>query len=64
MYRQTTLLVLVLATLLAVHGENYGSKFDKIDVDDLLKNERLLNNYVKCLKNAGPCTPDGQDLKG
>lgn len=41
----------------------YDTKYDDIDLDDLLKNDRLRKNYVKCLLNEGPCTPDGQELK-
>lgn len=42
----------------------YDTKFDNIDVEDLLKNDRLLKNYVKCLEYEGPCTPDGKMLRG
>lgn len=42
----------------------YDTKFDNVDVDDLLKNDRLLKNYVKCLEYEGPCTPDGKMLRG
>lgn len=42
----------------------YDTKFDNIDIDDLLKNDRLLKNYVKCLEYEGPCTPDGKMLRG
>ncbi|KAL5285948.1 hypothetical protein ACFFRR_007561 [Megaselia abdita] len=41
----------------------YDTKFDNIDIDDVLKNERLLKNYVKCLQSEGPCTPDGKMLR-
>lgn len=44
--------------------KTYDTKFDNIDIDDLLKNDRLLKNYVKCLENEGPCTPDGKMLRG
>lgn len=42
----------------------YDTKFDNIDINDVLKNDRLLKNYVNCLQNEGPCTPDGKMLKG
>lgn len=42
----------------------YDTKFDNIDIDDVLKNDRLLKNYVKCLQDEGPCTPDGKMLRG
>lgn len=41
----------------------YETRYDNIDLDELLKNDRLRKNYVKCLLNEGPCTPDGQELK-
>lgn len=41
----------------------YETKYDDINLDELLKNDRLRRNYVKCLLNEGPCTPDGQELK-
>lgn len=41
----------------------YDTKYDNIDLSELLKNDRLRKNYVKCLLNEGPCTPDGQELK-
>ncbi|XP_059478966.1 ejaculatory bulb-specific protein 3-like [Neocloeon triangulifer] len=41
----------------------YTSKFDNINVDQILKSERLLNNYHKCLLDRGPCTPDAAELK-
>lgn len=46
------------------NGDAYDSKFDNVDLDEILSQERLLNNYIKCLENAGPCTPDAKMLKG
>lgn len=43
--------------------KGYETKYDNIDLDEILKNDRLRKNYVKCLVNEGPCTPDGQELK-
>lgn len=46
------------------HGEEtYDVKYDNVDVDEILKSERLLTNYIKCLMDEGPCTEDGRDLK-
>lgn len=67
--RFSVLLLLSLSIFVSVVagdiGENsgYDTKYDNIDVNDLLKNDRLRKNYVKCLLNEGPCTPDGQELK-
>jgi hypothetical protein len=38
-------------------------RWDYINVDEILRSDRLVNNYVKCLLDKGPCTPDGADLK-
>ncbi|EDV99794.1 GH12519 [Drosophila grimshawi] len=44
-------------------GAAYDSKFDNVDLDEILGQARLLNNYIKCLENQGPCTPDAKMLK-
>ncbi|XP_013105457.2 putative odorant-binding protein A10 [Stomoxys calcitrans] len=41
----------------------YDSRFDNINIDEILQQERLLKNYVKCLEGTGPCTADGKALK-
>lgn len=43
----------------------YDNKFDDIDVDEILINDRLRNQYYKCLIGSSPCiTPDAIFLKG
>ncbi|KAG5673741.1 hypothetical protein PVAND_003761 [Polypedilum vanderplanki] len=44
-------------------GGKYTTKYDNINLDDILKSERLLNNYFNCLMDKGKCTPDGNELK-
>ncbi|KAM7349332.1 antennal protein 10 isoform 1-T1 [Cochliomyia hominivorax] len=51
------------ATTAAPLKQTYDNKFDNIDIDEILGQERLLNNYIKCLEGLGPCTPDGKMLK-
>ncbi|XP_070499747.1 ejaculatory bulb-specific protein 3-like [Chironomus tepperi] len=48
-----------------VHCEEnaYDIKYDNIDIDEILKSERLLTNYINCLMEEGPCTEDGRELK-
>ncbi|KAH8332292.1 hypothetical protein KR067_005034 [Drosophila pandora] len=47
-----------------VSSENlYNNEFDNVNLDEILNQDRLLNNYIKCLESAGPCTPDGKMLK-
>lgn len=44
-------------------AQKYTTKYDNINLDDILKSERLLNNYFNCLMERGKCTPDGNELK-
>ncbi|KAF7987498.1 hypothetical protein HCN44_003260 [Aphidius gifuensis] len=41
----------------------YTTKYDGVDIEMILRNPRLLNNYVNCLLDKGKCTPDGTELK-
>ncbi|GBO98711.1 Ejaculatory bulb-specific protein 3, partial [Eumeta japonica] len=43
--------------------KTYTNKFDNVDVDGVLGNNRILTNYIKCLMEKGPCTPEGRELK-
>lgn len=43
--------------------EYYTSKYDDIDIDGILHNERLFNTYVNCLLDKGKCTEEGRVLK-
>uniref|UniRef100_M3V872 Chemosensory protein 5 n=1 Tax=Ips typographus TaxID=55986 RepID=M3V872_IPSTY len=55
--------VLVLGCSLVAAQSPYTSKYDNVDVDKILKNERVLTNYIKCLMEEGPCTPEGRELR-
>nr|QJX59135.1 chemosensory protein [Dioryctria abietella] len=44
-------------------SSTYTTIYDGIDLDEILANERLLARYVNCLLDAGPCSPDGKELK-
>lgn len=48
---------------LADEEEHYPSTWDSINVEDVLKNDRLLNSYWQCLNDKGKCTSDGAALK-
>lgn len=52
-----------LAMLVCTMADKYTTKYDNIDLDSILNSDRLLNNYVNCLLDAGNCTPDGKELK-
>ncbi|XP_050084119.1 ejaculatory bulb-specific protein 3-like [Anopheles aquasalis] len=57
-------MVAVLGLLVALaSAQKYTDKFDNIDVDRVLSNDRILNNYLKCLLDKGPCTQEGRELK-
>lgn len=43
--------------------QKYSEKFDNVDIDSILNNDRLLNTYFKCLMDMGKCTPEGEELK-
>jgi hypothetical protein len=41
----------------------YTLKYDNIDLDEILNNDRLITNYFKCLVDEGKCTQEGEELK-
>nr|AKW47212.1 chemosensory protein 9 [Chrysoperla nipponensis] len=41
----------------------YTTKYDNIDIDSILNNDRLLNNYIACVEGSGKCTTEGDELK-
>lgn len=47
--------------LIAVNAQN--SRLENFDIESLLKNDRILNNYLKCILDKGPCTKEGRELK-
>ncbi|XP_059621748.1 ejaculatory bulb-specific protein 3-like isoform X2 [Phlebotomus argentipes] len=48
---------------LAAPQDKYTTKYDNVDIEEILKSDRLFNNYFKCLMDQGRCTPDGSELK-
>lgn len=58
-----TLIISCAFLLFAAQVHGYETKYDDVDIDSILKSERLLSNYVKCLLNEGPCTADAKELK-
>ncbi|ENN78115.1 hypothetical protein YQE_05269, partial [Dendroctonus ponderosae] len=41
----------------------YTTKYDNVDLEEIIKSDRLMKNYVNCLLEKGKCTPDGAELK-
>lgn len=44
-------------------GQKYTTKYDNIDLDAIIRNDRLMRNYIDCLMERKKCTPDGAELK-
>ncbi|XP_050542614.1 ejaculatory bulb-specific protein 3-like [Daktulosphaira vitifoliae] len=67
MLKMYTFSIVILTFLALIDVEaapsKYTTKFDNINTDDILNNDRLLNNYFKCLMDQGKCTPEGEELK-
>jgi hypothetical protein len=58
------LAALVLAEAARIpRDDKYTTKYDNINLDEILESDRLLDNYIKCLLEKGKCTPEGIELK-
>ncbi|XP_058799873.1 uncharacterized protein LOC131669181 [Phymastichus coffea] len=61
------LLLLALCALVTItHADEeiYSNKYDFVDVDSILKNDRLRNQYYECFQDIAPClTPDAKFFK-
>ncbi|XP_058452973.1 ejaculatory bulb-specific protein 3-like [Malaya genurostris] len=55
--------LLFLVVLVTAQQQKYTDKFDNVNVDQVLGNDRILSNYLKCLLDKGPCTQEGRELK-
>lgn len=55
--------VVALCGVLAAPENKYTTKYDSVDIDQILRNERLFNKYVKCLLEEVGCTPDANELR-
>ncbi|CRL05240.1 CLUMA_CG018205, isoform A [Clunio marinus] len=53
----------LIASFVAVTNGQFSKKLDNLNVDMILKNDRILSNYLKCLLDKGPCTSEGRELK-
>ncbi|RZC35355.1 OS-D domain containing protein [Asbolus verrucosus] len=41
----------------------YPTKYDSIDIDAVLQNKRLFDNYLRCLLKQGSCSEEGAVLR-
>ncbi|XP_053663180.1 ejaculatory bulb-specific protein 3-like [Anopheles marshallii] len=60
---QTLLIAIALMLAVSTADQAYITKYDNVDLDEIFNSKRLLDNYMNCLKDVGPCTPDGRELK-
>lgn len=57
------LTVFISVIIVVASDEKYTTRWDSLDIDSILKSDRLLRNYINCLLEQGRCTSDGQELK-
>ncbi|XP_032670581.1 ejaculatory bulb-specific protein 3-like [Odontomachus brunneus] len=43
--------------------ELYADTYDNVDIDAILNNLRLFNQYMNCILENGSCTADGRNLR-
>lgn len=61
--KKYSVLVFVGLVCCAFAADFYTTKYDNVNVDNILANQRLFGNYVNCLLDKGRCTEDGKALK-
>lgn len=47
----------------AVAAQKKPLNLDKVPIDQVLGNDRILNNYIKCLLDQTNCNETGKELK-
>ncbi|XP_032664245.1 ejaculatory bulb-specific protein 3-like [Odontomachus brunneus] len=59
------LLAFVAVAYVYARPEEYTNKYDNIDIDQILNNDRLLKRYADCLLERGSarCPPEAVELK-
>ncbi|THK33176.1 ejaculatory bulb-specific protein 3 [Diachasma alloeum] len=55
--------VVILCLLIGSVIAQKAGKYDNVDVDAILKNNRVLTQYIKCMLGEGSCTAEGRELK-
>lgn len=56
-------LILLFAVAFVATVKGQSSRLENFDIESVLKNDRILANYIKCLLDQKPCTREGRDLK-
>lgn len=47
----------------AIAAQKRPVNLDKIPIEQILGNDRILDNYIKCLLDKKECTDTGKELK-
>nr|AEP95756.1 chemosensory protein 2 [Apolygus lucorum] len=63
MVGKLSVVLLIGAVGMVLAADKYTDKYDNIDVDEILGNQRLYQKYFDCIQGKGKCTPDGAELK-
>lgn len=58
-----TVAVLLALAAVCFADDKYTTKYDNLDVDEILKSDRLFKNYYNCLLDKGKCSPEARELK-
>ncbi|XP_044737535.1 ejaculatory bulb-specific protein 3-like [Chrysoperla carnea] len=58
-----TIFVVSLSLVVVLGDKQYPTKYDGLDVDKILSNDRILTSYIKCIMGEGSCTTEGRELK-
>lgn len=57
------LFVVIVAVSARPDEEKYTTKYDDIDLDSILSNERLMKQHHECLMERGTCTKELIELR-
>lgn len=55
--------VVLFSIICAVAAQKKPLNLDKVPIDQVLGNDRILGNYIKCLLDQKECTDTGKELK-
>ncbi|KAK9500247.1 hypothetical protein O3M35_001541 [Rhynocoris fuscipes] len=57
------IIVILLLGTICLAQKRYTTKYDRLDLDELLNNDRIYKRYFDCLTRQGKCTPDAKELR-
>jgi len=55
--------IAIMTIMVQTAPAKYTTKYDNVNIDDILNNDRLVASYFKCLMETGKCTPEGEEIK-